>query len=124
MDLDKFIVRIFKQTNKLHNELLNSGHYISRRLKKNAQINATFDPKIRTGELWKSIGTVVSRTDNKVEIVLKAGNDTAYYTKFIEFGTKDGRLYPRLFLMRARNSALEKLPEDLKQRTKILLEKI
>ena len=103
---------------------MNSGYYIARRLKATAQTNATFDPKIRTGELWKSIGTVVSKTDNKVQVVLKAGNDTAYYTKFIEFGTKDGRLYPRLFLMRARNSVLDKLSDDLKERTKILLEKI
>ena len=122
MQLDDFIIRVFKQSTKLDNELLNSAHYIARRLVSSAQTNATIDPKVITGELWKSIGTIVKKTNTGALITLKAGNSTAYYAPFQELGTN--RLYPRLYLEKARNHVLSSLPEELKKITKIYLGKM
>ena len=57
MKLKDFIKRLFKRSDQLDDELHKKLSFISRRLEDRAKLNATIDPKKRTGRLYDSITT-------------------------------------------------------------------
>ena len=82
-------------------------NFISRRLMLRARLNATIDPKKRSGRLFDSISA--KRTGNKVELV--AGSSSVKYADFVEYGTS--KMYPRLFLTKAYNHVLNDVSNEI-----------
>ena len=90
-------------------------NFISRRLMLRARLNATIDPKKRSGRLFDSISA--KRTGNKVELI--AGSSSVKYADFVEYGTS--KMYPRLFLTKAYNHVLNDVSNEIKKIAEINL---
>ena len=86
---------------------------VRRQLSYEAKKNATTFPRRRTSELYKSIIATLKPTQDELNITLSAGNETAYYARFVELGTV--KMEPRFYLKRAYSKVNEFLPKDLKQ---------
>ena len=124
MNLKSFIKSLFKRKNKLDDRIMKGVQTIEETLLGRAQLIATIDPKVQSGDLFNSIRTIRKKTNDEVEIRLTAGNNLAYYAPFIEYGTKDGRLYPREFLKKAHDRTLKRVPAELRNIAKLYLEDI
>jgi len=122
MKLKDFIKRLFKRSDQLDDELHNKLAFISRRLQDRAKLNATIDPRKRTGRLYDSITAKTKKTRSGTQITLMAGSASVNYAGYVEFGTS--RMYPRLYLSRAQQQVQETLPEDLKRLASIYLRTI
>jgi HK97 gp10 family phage protein len=86
---------------------------VRRQLSYEAKKNATTFPRRRTSELYKSIIATLKPTQNELNITLSAGNEVAYYARFVELGTV--KMQPRFYLKRAYSKVNEFLPKDLKR---------
>lgn len=124
MKLKSFIKSLFKRQNKLDERIMKGVQTVEDTLLGRAQLIATIDPKVQSGDLFNSIRTIRKKNNDEVEITLTAGNNLAYYAPFIEYGTNDGRLYPREFLKKAHDRTLKKIPMELKNIAKLYLEDI
>ena len=124
MRLKSFIKSLFKRKNKLDSHIMNSVQTLEDSLLGRAQLNATIDPKVQSGDLFNSIRTIRTKSQNEVAITLTAGNNIAFYAPFLEYGTKDGRLYPREFLKKAHDRTLKRVPTELKNIAKLYLDDI
>ena len=122
MKLKDFIKRLFKRSDRLDDELHKKLSYISRRLQDRAKLNATIDPRKRTGRLYDSITAKAKKSDNGTSITLMAGSASVNYAGYVEFGTS--RMYPRLYLSRAREQVQETLPDELRRLASIYLRAI
>ena len=86
---------------------------VRRQLSYEAKKNATTFPRRRTSELYKSIIATLKPTQDELNITLSAGNETAYYARFVELGTV--KMEPRFYLKRAYSKVNNFLPKDLKR---------
>ncbi len=122
MRLKEFVKRLFKKSNNLDEELHNKLAFISRRLQDRAKLNATIEPRKRSGRLYDSITTITKKSKSGMSISLVAGSSSVNYAGYVEFGTS--RMYPRLYLSRAQKQVQETLPEELKRLASIYLRTI
>ena len=122
MKLKDFIKRLFKRSDRLDDELHKKLAFISRRLQDRAKLNATIDPRKRTGRLDDSITAKAKKSENGTSINLMAGSASVNYAGYVEFGTS--RMYPRLYLSRAREQVQETLPDELRRLASIYLRTI
>tara|TARA_R100000654_G_scaffold25316_2_gene48742 strand:+ start:143 stop:493 length:351 start_codon:yes stop_codon:yes gene_type:complete len=94
------------------------------KMERDAKLNATNFPKVVTGTLRRSITGLVDAPQGKPRVVLKAGgfnsgNDLRY-AKYVEFGTRFMR--PRLYLGRAVDEELRRLPDRLSNLLNVTLD--
>jgi HK97 gp10 family phage protein len=122
MKLFEFVKRLFKKSKNLDNELQTKLDFISQRLKDRARLNATIDPKKRTGRLYDSISSNTKKTGDGIKITLQAGSSSVNYAGYVEFGTS--RMYPRLYLHKARLQVQETLPKEMQKLASIYLRTI
>ena len=87
---------------------------------KEARTNATYYPRIRTKELYKSILWIQKHEPSKLAITLQAGNDVAYYAIFVEEGTS--RMAPRRYLQRAFDKVNQTVPGKILKYMRAYLE--
>ena len=106
----------------MDDELHKKLAFISRRLQDRAKLNATIDPRKRTGRLYDSITTKRKKEAAGTSITLIAGSSSVNYAGYVEFGTS--RMYPRLYLSRAQKQVDETLPDELKRLATIYLRTI
>ena len=111
---DQYIKSIVKQGKSLEDELQDQLEKVADRLRVRTRIQATIDPKYRTGRLYNSIRSQVgkARHAGKYDVILKSGNSQAFYAKYVEFGTR--RIYPRLFMGKSMEKEKKNLPEHLR----------
>ncbi len=92
-----------------------------------AKINATDDPKVRTGRLRSSITGFVDAKRGNPRMLLRAGGDSSgapvNYARYIEFGAPNRNIKATLFMGRAIKQALQTAPVDLKKVLSITLSK-
>tara|TARA_R100000231_G_scaffold139107_1_gene119262 strand:+ start:183 stop:593 length:411 start_codon:yes stop_codon:yes gene_type:complete len=89
---------------------------VRRQLSYEAKKNATTYPRRRTGELYKSIKATVKPTQDEFLISLTAGNESAFYARFVELGTSGkGSMAPRYYLRRAFEKVNNFVPNDLRK---------
>ena len=119
MKLFEFVKRLFKKSKNLDNELQTKLDFISQRLKDRARLNATIDPKKRTGRLYDSISSNTKKTGDGIKITLQAGSSSVNYAGYVEFATS--RMYPRLYLQKARLQVQETLPKEMQKLASIYL---
>ena len=86
---------------------------VRRQLSYEAKKNATTFPRRRTSELYKSIVATLRPTQDELNITLQAGNEIAYYARYVELGTT--RMQPRFYLKRAYEKVNSVLPNELKR---------
>tara|TARA_R100000426_G_scaffold62400_1_gene43688 strand:+ start:4019 stop:4378 length:360 start_codon:yes stop_codon:yes gene_type:complete len=76
---------------------------LSLKAERDAKLNASDYPRVRTGRLRSSITGLFDTKDAKPRMILRAGGNTTgapvNYARYVEFGTKHMR--PRLFMGRA-----------------------
>ena len=97
---------------------------ISLKAERQAKINATDFPQVRTGRLRSSITGLFDTKGGRPRVLLRAGGDTGgapvNYAQYVEFGTKHMR--PRLFIGRAMQMIVETgAPKELSNLLKIAL---
>ncbi len=109
MKIEKFTKELDKRAKFLPLAIERKLNFISRRLMLRARMNATLDPKKRSGRLYDSIRT--QRKKEKIELV--AGSSSVNYAGYVEFGTS--RMYPRLYLTKAYNHVLKDMNKELKE---------
>ena len=88
------------------------GNRIRKQLQYEAKKNATTYPRRRTGELYKSIKAHIRPAREELKIDLTAGNEIAFYAKYVEGGTI--RMAPRFYLKRAFDKVESVVPEHLR----------
>tara|TARA_R100000654_G_scaffold21770_1_gene43929 strand:- start:299 stop:667 length:369 start_codon:yes stop_codon:yes gene_type:complete len=113
MLLKKFIEKLFGKAKKLDDSLSKDLSEIESKLLKRARLNATIDPRRRTGNLYESISVGKIKVDNKTRIILQAGNQKVNYAGYVEFGTS--RMYPRLYLTKAQRETEREMSKKLQQ---------
>ena len=115
LSFNDFLKRVREADNRLLQELERVLIRSALRMERDAKINATSDPLVRTGRLRSSITGLVDAPLGSPRVVLRAGGSTSGqdvdYAEFVEFGTRFIR--PRLFLGRAVNAESERLPDRL-----------
>ena len=115
LSFNDFLRRVREADNRLLQELERVLIRSALRMERDAKINATSDPVVRTGRLRSSITGLVDAPLGSPRVVLRAGGSTSGsdvdYAEFVEFGTR--YIKPRLFLGRAVNSESERLPDRL-----------
>tara|TARA_R100001086_G_C11692362_1_gene218950 strand:- start:101 stop:469 length:369 start_codon:yes stop_codon:yes gene_type:complete len=116
MKLETLHKELDKRAKFLPSRIEKKLNFVSRRLMLRARLNATIDPKKRTGRLYESIKT--KRTGTEIELV--AGSASVNYADYVEFGT--ARMYPRLFLTKAYNLVLKDMKKELQQMIRMTLD--
>lgn len=111
---DQYIKSVEKQGKTLQDELKEQLLKVAVNVVDSARIQATIDPKYRTGKLHDSIRSQVgkARHSGVYDVILKSGNNQAFYAKYVEFGTR--RIYPRLFMEKSIEKEKKNLPEHLR----------
>ena len=74
MKLKSFIKSLFKRQNKLDERIMKGVQTVEDTLLGRAQLIATIDPKVQSGDLFNSIRTIRKKNNDEVEITLTAGN--------------------------------------------------
>jgi len=97
---------------------------LSLKAEREAKINATDYPRVRTGRLRSSITGLFDTKNGRPRVLLRAGGNTSgapvNYANYVEFGTKHMR--PRLFMGRALKTIVETgAPKELSNLLKIAL---
>jgi HK97 gp10 family phage protein len=124
LTLDEFQNRIQKGEKKLLKNLQKQLKILSLKAERQAKLNATDYPRVRTGRLRSSITGLVDAKDGRPRVLLRAGGNTSgapvNYAHFVEFGTK--RMRPRLFMGRAvKNVLKDETPKELRNLLKVSL---
>ena len=122
MKLKDFIKRLFKRADGLDDFLSKQLEDVETTLLESARLNATIDPKVISGDLWRSIRLEKKKMRGRLFVTLTAGDNKAYYASFLEHGTDDGRLYPRHYLKNAFDGTKKRVPKELKRITKLFLD--
>ena len=113
MKLIDFVKKLFKKSKNVDNELQSKLLFITRRLQDRARLNATIDPRKRSGRLYDTISSKMTKSSDGVKIELSAGSSSVNYAGYVEFGTS--RMYPRLYLSKAREQVQETLPHEMRK---------
>ena len=115
LSFNDFLKRVREADNRLLQELEQVLIRSALRMERDAKINATSDPVVRTGRLRSSITGLVDAPLGSPRVVLRAGGSTSGsdvdYAEYVEYGTRF--IKPRLFLGRAVNAESERLPNRL-----------
>ena len=115
LSFDDFLKRVREADNRLLDELERILTISALSMEREAKLNATTDPKVRTGRLRSSITGLIDSPMGSPRIILRAGGSSSSqdvnYADFVEFGTRFIR--PRLFLGRAVSSERDRLPDRL-----------
>lgn len=124
LTLDEFQNRIQKGEKKLLKNLQKQLKILSLKAERQAKLNATDYPRVRTGRLRSSITGLVDAKDGRPRVLLRAGGNTSgapvNYAHFVEFGTKYMR--PRLFMGRAVKNVLQnETPKELRNLLRVAL---
>ena len=109
MSLSEFSRLMREKSFRTQDSVEKIAEVIRRMLYRQARKNATTYPKRRTWELYKSIQAFIRPTRDALTVGLTAGNETAFYAKFVEEGTR--RMMPRYYLKRA-NEKINPLLSD------------
>ena len=111
MLLSKFIEKLFKKSTRLPDAIFNEVSELQSSLLKKARLNATIDPRRRSGNLYNSISAGRVKVGKKSRIILQAGDQKVNYAGYVEFGTS--RMYPRLYLTKAFAEVERETPKRL-----------
>ena len=111
MILSKFIEKLFKKSTRLPDAIFNEVQELQSSLLKKARLNATIDPRRRSGNLYNSISAGRVKVGKKSRIILQAGDQKVNYAGYVEFGTS--RMYPRLYLTKAFAEVERETPKRL-----------
>ncbi len=111
MILSKFIEKLFKKSTSLPDAIFNEVQELQSSLLKKARLNATIDPRRRSGNLYNSISADRVKVGKKSRIILQAGDQKVNYAGYVEFGTS--RMYPRLYLTKAFAEVERETPKRL-----------
>ena len=115
LSIDDFLKLVREADNRLLQELERILVRSALRMERDAKVNATSNPVVRTGRLRSSITGLVDAPLGSPRVVLRAGGSTSGtdvdYAEFVEFGTR--YIKPRLFLGRAVHAESARLPDRL-----------
>ena len=113
LSFNDLLRRLREADDRLIAELERTLQISALRMERDAKINATTFPRVRTGRLRSSITGFVDSTLGSPRVRLEAGRagSNVDYADFVEFGTRYIR--PRLFLGRAINAEQQRLPDRL-----------
>lgn len=124
LSFDDFIKNVDKADRRLLKTLRKKLMVIALRSEREAKLNATDDPKVRTGRLRSSITAIVDTKDGNPRAVLRAGGNSGgvpvLYAKYVEFGTR--KMAPRLFMKRGIEKGLRKADKELQDLLTISLQ--
>jgi HK97 gp10 family phage protein len=124
LTLEQFEQRVSRADNRMLKNLQKNLQVLSLKAERQAKLNATDYPRVRTGRLRSSITGLVDAKNGSPRVLLRAGGNTSgapvNYANYVEFGTKHMR--PRLFMARALKKVLkEDTPKELRNLLKISL---
>ena len=115
LSFEDFLKRIREADNRLIEELERILTVSALRMERDAKLNATSYPKVRTGRLRSSITGLIDAPMGVPRVVLRAGGSSSNrdvdYAEYVEFGTR--YIKPRLFIGRAVDAERERLPDRL-----------
>lgn len=115
LSFDDFLRRVREADNRLLEELERVLTISALSMEREAKLNATSYPKVRTGRLRSSITGLIDAPMGSPRIILRAGGSSSgrdvNYADYVEFGTRF--IKPRLFLGRAVSSERERLSDRL-----------
>lgn len=122
LSFDDFLKRMKIASSNLLKELELELMKSALRMERDAKLNATTYPKVRTGRLRSSINGLVDSKQGTPRILLKAGSTSAdvNYAEYVEFGTI--YIKPRLYLGRAVAGERDRLPDRLADLLSVALE--
>ncbi len=124
LSFDDFIKNVDKADRRLLKTLRKKLMIIALRSEREAKLNATDFPKVRTGRLRSSITAIVDAKDGNPRAVLRAGGNSGgvpvLYAKYVEFGTR--KIAPRLFMKRGIEKGLRKADKELQDLLTISLQ--
>lgn len=124
LSFDDFIKNVDKADRRLLKTLRKKLMVIALRSEREAKLNATDFPKVRTGRLRSSITAIVDAKDGNPRAVLRAGGNSGgvpvLYAKYVEFGTR--KMAPRLFMKRGIEKGLRKADKELQDLLTISLQ--
>ena len=124
LSFDDFIKNVDKADRRLLKTLRKKLMVIALRSEREAKLNATDFPKVRTGRLRSSITAIVDAKDGNPRAVLRAGGNSrgvpVLYAKYVEFGTR--KMEPRLFMKRGIEKGLRKADKELQDLLTISLQ--
>ena len=124
LTFDDFMNRMDKADKKLLKNLRKRLMVIALKSEREAKINATDFPQVRTGRLRSSITAIVHAAGGRMRARLRAGGnsggDPVNYARYVEFGTR--KMSPRLFMGRAVDTVSKNIPKDLREVLSMSLE--
>ena len=124
LTFDDFMNRMDKADKKLLKNLRKRLMVIALKSEREAKINATDFPQVRTGRLRSSITAIVDAEGGRMRALLRAGGnsggDPVNYARYVEFGTR--KMSPRLFMGRAVDTVSKNIPKDLREVLSMSLE--
>lgn len=120
----QFSHRMRRADQRIVKTLFTKLQVLSLKAEREAKINATDYPRVRTGRLRSSITGLFDTKNGRPRVLLRAGGNTSgapvNYANYVEFGTKHMR--PRLFMGRALKTIVETgAPKELSNLLKIAL---
>tara|TARA_Y100000592_G_scaffold14033_1_gene19864 strand:+ start:8413 stop:8802 length:390 start_codon:yes stop_codon:yes gene_type:complete len=120
---ESFVEKISKSKVNLLSELDKILKVTALEMERDAKLNATKDPRVRTGRLRSSITGAVVSEQGTPRIILSAGGRLGQevdYASYVEFGTRYIR--PRLYLGRAYDKQRQSLDNRLSDLLRRVLE--
>lgn len=121
---EEFQRRLSRADRSLIDKLKQKLTVLSLKAEREAKLNATDYPRVRTGRLRSSITGLVDAKDGRPRMLLRAGGNTSgapvKYAHYVEFGTK--YMQPRLFMGRAMKKVLQdKAAKELRDLLRLAL---
>jgi hypothetical protein len=117
LSFEEFYKRIQQSSSELLKELEIQLIKSSLRMERDAKLNATTYPKVRTGRLRSSIAGLVDNKFGTPRVILKAGGNVngaeVNYARELEFGNSSRGIKPRLYLGRAVAGERDRLSDRL-----------
>jgi len=105
LTLAQFQHRMRRADQRIVKTLFEKLQILSLQAEREAKLNATHYPRVRTGRLRSSITGLVDTKEGRPRMLLRAGGNTSgapvNYAHFIEFGAPNRNIKERLFLGRA-----------------------
>lgn len=124
LSFNDFLKRMRRADHNLINELERILTTSALRMERDAKLNATRYPKVRTGRLRSSITGLIDAPNGTPRIVMRAGgsgrNRDVNYANYVEFGTQ--YISPRYYMGRAVNAESKLLPRRLANLFNVALE--
>jgi hypothetical protein len=118
LTLEQFQHRMRKADQRIVKTLYKKLEILALKAERDAKLNATDYPRVRTGRLRSSITGLFDTKDARPRLLLRAGGNTTgapvNYAHFIEFGAPRRNIEPRYFLGRAMKTIQDsEVPKEL-----------